>query len=161
MAITLEAGNAAPAFSLKDQDGTSRRLRDYRGKTVVLYFYPRDDTPGCTTEACSFRDWNEEIAAEGAIVFGVSTDDAESHRRFREQHALPFPLLVDNGAKVASRYGAWGEKTLYGRKSVGMIRSTFLIGPDGKLFRVWKRARAADHGLAVLQALREAQAGDA
>ena len=154
MAITLEAGDRAPAFTLKDQDGNVYRLRDYRGQTVVLYFYPRDFTPGCTKEACSFRDVNDDIAAKGAVVLGVSTDDAESHRTFRAEHRLRFPLLVDEGAKLAARYGAWGEKTLYGRKSVGMTRSTFIIGPNGKLLRVWKRARAADHGEAVLEALR-------
>ncbi len=155
MAITLEAGDRAPAFTLKDQDGNAHRLRDYRGQTVVLYFYPRDFTPGCTKEACSFRDVNDDIAAEGAVVLGVSTDNAESHQKFRAEHRLRFPLLVDEGAKVAARYGAWGEKTLYARKSVGMTRSTFIIGPNGKLLRVWKRARAADHGEAVLKALRE------
>ena len=154
MAITLEAGDRAPAFTLKDQDGNVHRLRDYRGQTVVLYFYPRDFTPGCTKEACSFRDVNDDIAAEGAVVLGVSTDDAESHRTFRAEHRLRFPLLVDEGAKLAARYGAWGEKTLYGRKSVGMTRSTFIIGPNGKLLRVWKRARAADHGEAVIEDLR-------
>ena len=154
MAITLGAGDAAPDFELRDQDGNVHRLGDYRGRTVVLYFYPRDETPGCTTEACSFRDAHGEITAEGAVVLGVSTDDAESHRRFRERHELPFPLLVDDGATVASSYGAWGEKVLYGRRSIGMTRSTFVIGPDGRLVRVWKRARAAGHGEAVLKALR-------
>jgi peroxiredoxin Q/BCP len=131
------------------------RLNDYAGRTVVLYFYPRDDTPGCTTEACSFRDNEPALQARGAVVLGVSTDDAGSHQRFRQKHGLPFPLLVDTDAKVAQRYGAWGEKTLYGRKSIGMTRSTFLIGPDGRLLRVWKRARAAGHGEAVLGALED------
>lgn len=158
MAVTLEVGDRAPAFTLQDQDGETHRLTAYRGRTVVLYFYPRDATPGCTTEACSFRDQHAAIQAEGAVVLGVSTDDADSHRRFREQHSLPFPLLVDAGAKVATRYGSWGEKTLYGRKSIGMTRSTFIIGPTGRLVRVWKRARAADHGEAVLKALRDAKA---
>lgn len=157
MAVTLEAGERAPAFTLRDQDGRRHRLQDYRGQTVVLYCYPRDETPGCTIEACSFRDRFAEIRAEGAVILGLSTDDAESHRRFREQHGLPFPLLVDERAKVATRYGAWGEKTLYGRSSVGMIRSTFIIGPDGRLMRVWKRARAAEHGAAVLEALQAAK----
>ena len=151
--ITLEAGDRAPAFTLQDQDGVMHRLADYRGRTVVLYFYPRDETPGCTKEACSFRDRHAELLAAGAVVLGVSTDDAESHRRFRERHALPFPLLVDGDAKVATRYGAWGEKVLYGRRSTGMTRSTFVIGPDGRLLRVWKRARAAGHGDVVLAAL--------
>ena len=154
MPITLGAGDAAPTFELADQDGEVHRLADYQGQTVVLYFYPRDFTPGCTTQACSLRDTHQEIADEGAVVFGVSTDDAESHQKFREEHGLPFPLLVDAEAKVATRYGAWGEKTLYGRKSIGMTRATFIIGPSGRLLKVWKRARAADHGEAVLKALR-------
>lgn len=153
--MTLEAGERAPDFALEDQDGVIRRLQDYRGEIVVLYFYPRDDTPGCTTEACSFRDAELQIRAEGATILGVSTDTAESHRKFREKHGLPFPLLVDQDATVATAYGAWGEKTLYGRKSIGMTRSTFIIGPDGTLLKVWKRAKAAGHGDAVLAALQD------
>ena len=155
MAITLEAGDAAPEFALPDQDGATHCLADYRGQTVVLYFYPRDFTSGCTKQACSLRDANAEIAAEGAVILGVSTDDVDTHRRFREEHGLRFPLLSDEGAEVSTRYGSWGEKTLYGRKSIGMTRSTFIIGPDGKLVRLWKRARAADHGETVLKALRD------
>lgn len=155
MPITLGAGDSAPTFELSDQDGEVHRLSDYQGQTVVLYFYPRDFTPGCTKQACSLRDTHREIADEGAVILGVSTDDAESHQKFREEHELSFPLLVDAEAKVATRYGAWGEKTLYGRKSIGMTRSTFIVGPDGKLLRVWKRARAADHGETVLKALRD------
>ena len=155
MAVTLAAGDKAPAFTLKDQDGTTHRLSAYNGQTVVLYFYPRDMTSGCTKQACGFRDRRQEIAAAGAVVLGVSTDSADSHQKFRAEHALTFPLLVDPDAKVATRYGAWGEKMLYGKTSIGMTRSTFLIGPDGKLLRVWKRARAADNPEAVLKALRE------
>ena len=154
MAITLKAGDAAPNFELTDQDGNLHSLGKYRGRTVVLYFYPRDDTPGCTTQACSFRDAHDEIAAEDAVVLGVSVDDADSHQRFRESHGLQFPLLVDEEAMVAKRYGSWGEKVLYGRRFVGMTRSTFVIGPDGRLTKVWKRARAAEHGEAVLKAIR-------
>ena len=154
MAITLKAGDAAPNFELTDQDGNLHSLGKYRGSTVVLYFYPRDDTPGCTIQACSFRDAHDEIAAEDAVVLGVSVDDADSHQRFRESHGLPFPLLVDEEAMVAKRYGSWGEKVLYGRRFVGMTRSTFIIGPDGRLTKVWKRARAAEHGEAVLKAIR-------
>ena len=153
MAVTLEAGDRAPDFALPDEDGTVHRLSDYAGRTVILCFYPKDDTPGCTTQACSLRDNYEALQAASAVVLGVSTDDADSHRRFRARHALPFPLLIDAGAEVATRYGAWGEKTLYGRKAVGMTRATFVIGPDGRLTRVWKRARAAGHGEAVLAAL--------
>lgn len=153
MAVTLEAGDRAPSFTLKDQDGKTHKLADYKGQTVVLYFYPRDDTPGCTKQACSFRDELGSIQAEGAIVLGVSTDDAATHQKFREKYDLNFPLLVDSNSKVSTRYGAWGEKNNYGKIIVGMIRSTFVIGPDGKLLKVWKRARAADHGVAVLKAL--------
>ena len=154
MPVTLAAGDQAPNFQLPDQDGKIHKLTDYSGQTVVLYFYPKDDTPGCAKQACSFRDGLDEIAAEGAIVLGVSTDDAESHRRFREKYGLNFPLLVDAGAQVAADYGAWGEKTLYGRTTIGMTRATFIIGPDGALIKVWKRARAAEHAVAVLKALR-------
>ncbi len=155
MPITLGAGDAAPDFEVADQDGNIHSLAGYRGRTVVLYFYPRDETPGCTIQACSFRDHHADILAEGAVVLGVSRDDADSHRGFRESQRLPFPLLVDADANVSTRYGAWGEKVLYGRRFEGMTRSTFIIGPDGILTKVWKRARAAGHGAAVLKALRE------
>jgi len=141
MPVTLARGDQAPNFELADQDGNLHRLADYAGQTVVLYFYPRDDTPGCTRQACSFRDELGDIQDEGAVVLGVSTDSAESHRDFREKYELNFPLLVDANAEIATRYGAWGEKTLYGRKSIGMTRATFVIGPDGVLTKVWKRAR--------------------
>lgn len=153
MAVTFEAGDRAPAFSLKDQDGKVHDLKDYAGKTVVLYFYPKDDTPGCTKEACSFRDNHEAIQEVGAVVLGVSTDDAASHQAFREKYGLPFPLLVDEGAKVASAYGAWGEKVLYGKTVIGMIRSTFVIGPDGTFTKVWKQVQAEGHAEHVLKAL--------
>ena len=158
MAVTLAAGDSAPAFDLKDQDGDAHSLEGYRGQTVVLYFYPRDDTPGCTKQACGFRDSFDAIREEGAVVLGVSTDTAASHTKFRAKYDLPFPLLVDEDAKVATAYGAWGEKTLYGRTSIGMTRSTFIIGPDGVLTKVWKRAKAADNAEAVLKALRERKA---
>ncbi len=154
MAVTLEAGDRAPAFTLKDQEGRTHRLADYQGKTVVLYFYPKDETPGCTKEACSFRDHHDEILATGTVVLGVSTDDAASHQKFAARHGLPFPLLVDAGAKVATAYGSWGDKVLYGKHSIGMTRSTFVIGPDGRLTKVWKRARAEGHGEQVLKHLR-------
>ncbi len=156
MPVTLAKGDQAPDFQLSDQDGNLHKLGDYAGQTVVLYFYPRDDTPGCTKQACSLRDDMKEINAEGAVVLGVSTDSAESHQKFIAKHELNFPLLVDAEAEVATRYGAWGEKVLYGRKSIGMTRATFVIGPDGVLTKVWKRAKAAEHGQAVLKALRTA-----
>ncbi len=157
VAVTLDAGEKAPAFTLKDQDGRTHRLADYRGKTVVLYFYPKDDTPGCTKEACAFRDYHDEILATGAVVLGVSTDDAASHQKFAAHYDLPFPLLVDTDAKVSTAYGSWGDKVLYGKHSIGMTRSTFVIGPDGRLTKVWKRATAEGHGEQVLKALQEAR----
>ncbi|MEX1022406.1 MAG: thioredoxin-dependent thiol peroxidase [Dehalococcoidia bacterium] len=153
MAITLEAGEQAPDFALQDQDGKTHRLADYAGRTVVLYFYPRDDTPGCTKEACSFRDHHDAIEEAGAVVLGVSTDDADAHQKFREKYDLPFPLLVDDGAEVAKHYGAWGEKMLYGKTVIGMTRSTFVIGPDGRLTKVWKQVKAEGHGQQVLGVL--------
>ncbi|MDP6606110.1 MAG: peroxiredoxin [Dehalococcoidia bacterium] len=120
MPVTLEAGDTAPDFDLEDQDGKRHRLADYSGQTVVLYFYPRDETPGCIKEACSFRDHHDDLLEEGAVVLGVSADGAESHRKFRDKHSLPFPLLVDGETVVSTAYGVWGEKTLYGRKSIGM-----------------------------------------
>jgi peroxiredoxin Q/BCP len=154
MAVTLEAGDRAPSFILRDQDSKQHRLDDYRGKKIVLYFYPKDETPGCTKQACSLRDYNAEIEAEGAVVLGVSADDAASHQKFRARHELPFTLLVDADHSASEAYGTWGEKVLYGKKSIGMTRATFIIGPDGNLLRVWKRATAADHGETVLNALR-------
>jgi peroxiredoxin Q/BCP len=154
MAVTLEAGDRAPAFRMRDQDGTEHTLEQYRGQKVVLYFYPKDETPGCTKQACSLRDHFADIRSEGATVLGVSTDDSASHRKFREHHQLPFTLLVDEGHEVSEAYGTWGEKVLYGKKSIGMTRATFIIGPDGTLLRVWKRATAAEHGDTVLKALR-------
>lgn len=153
MPITLEAGDPAPAFALTDQDGKLHRLEDYRGQTVVLYFYPKDDTPGCTKEACSFRDNHAALQQAGAVVLGVSADDAASHQSFREKYDLPFPLLVDDGVEVSTAYGSWGEKTLYGKKLIGMTRSTFIVGPDGVLTKVWKRATAEGHGEQVLKHL--------
>ncbi len=155
MAVTLGAGDTAPDFDLEDQDGKRHRLADYAGQTVVLYFYPKDETPGCIKQACSLRDHHDEISAEGAVVLGVSADDAGSHRAFRANYSLPFPLLVDTEKALSTAYGSWGEKVLYGRKSIGMTRSTFVIGPDRVFTKVWKRATAADHGERVLQVLRQ------
>ena len=150
-----EVGQPAPDVVLPDETGRIHRLADQRGRWTVLYFYPKDDTPGCNTEACQFRDLDADYAATDADVWGVSKDSAESHVRFRQKFDLPFVLLTDPDREVIERYGAWGEKTLYGRKSIGMTRATFVIGPDGRLLRVWKRARAAGHGEAVLKALHD------
>jgi peroxiredoxin Q/BCP len=152
------AGAAAPDFSLPDATGTEHRLADYRGRWVVLYFYPADDTPGCTTEACQFRDLHAELAAAGAVVLGVSPDDPRSHARFRDKYGLPFPLLADVDHRVAEAYGAWQLKTSYGRSQMGVVRSTFLIDPEGRIARVWPKVKADGHAAEVLAALGEAQA---
>lgn len=153
--MALEAGDKAPAFSLKDAEGNTVKLSDFKGKQVVLYFYPKDNTPGCTQEACDFRDEHSALQKKGAVVLGVSADTAASHQKFAGKYSLPFPLLVDEGHEVADKYGAWGDKVLYGRKFKGMIRSTFLIGPDGKLKRVWPKVKVKGHVEEVKAALAE------
>jgi thioredoxin-dependent peroxiredoxin len=151
----LEAGQPAPDFTLPDQDGNDVSLSDFRGAPVVVYFYPKDDTPGCTKEACGFRDLAGELDSEDAVVLGISPDDPASHRRFTEKHGLPFTLLCDPDRAVMERYGAYGEKMMYGKRTVGVIRSTVWIGPDGTVRKHWKRvAKAADHPAKVLEALR-------
>jgi peroxiredoxin Q/BCP len=151
----LEPGTKAPAFTLKSDSGKSVKLSDLQGQTVVLYFYPRDDTPGCTKEACAFRDLKREMTAAGAVVLGVSTDTVESHGKFRDKYQLNFPLLADPDHAVAEKYGAWREKTMYGKKSLGIQRSTYLIGPDGKIARVWKKVSVDGHDAAVLAAIKQ------
>ena len=153
----LEPGSTPPAFTLADGDGRSVSLSDYAGRYVVLYFYPADDTPGCTKEACGFRDAWDELRALGAVVLGVSADDADSHRKFAAKYRLPFTLLTDPDHRMMKAYGAYGEKTLYGRKTVGVIRSTVLIGPDGRVLRHWARvSNAAEHPAKVVAALKAA-----
>jgi peroxiredoxin Q/BCP len=154
-------GDVAPEIALPDETGTIHRLSDQRGRWTILYFYPEDDTPGCTTEACEFRDRNETIRERGADVWGVSPQGAASKRAFREKFDLPFTLLADEGHPAAEAYGAWGEKQNYGRTYMGIIRSTFLIGPDGRIARVWPKVKAAGHAEAVLAALDELQAAHA
>ena len=142
-------------FTLKDAAGKKVALRDLRGRDVIVYFYPRDDTPGCTKEACGFRDLWREIEKTGATVLGISPDDENSHRKFTAKYELPFTLLSDPDKKVMTKYGAFGEKMMYGKKTVGVIRSTAWVGPDGKVKKHWKRvAKAADHPVKVLEALR-------
>lgn len=147
-------GELAPAFRLPSSDGKSVGLRDLAGKHVVLYFYPKDDTPGCTAEACSFRDRNSEIEAAGAVVLGVSTDSLESHNKFREKHNLNFTLLSDSTADVAKMFGVWKEKNMYGRRAWGVARTTFLIGPDGRVKKVYKKVDTANHGQEILADLK-------
>jgi thioredoxin-dependent peroxiredoxin len=153
----LESGDTPPPFNLTDADGREVSLRDFKGRHVILYFYPEDDTPGCTKEACGFRDAWDDLEALGVAVLGVSADDAASHRRFASKYRLPFTLLSDPDRKVMRAYGAYGEKMMYGRKVVGVIRSTVWIGPDGRVRRHWARvANAGEHPAKVLAALREA-----
>jgi peroxiredoxin Q/BCP len=149
-----KVGDPAPSFRLPSTDGNATSLKDYRGKNVVLYFYPKDDTPGCTAEACSFRDTNSELTAAGAVVLGVSTDSMESHNKFRSKHNLNFPLLSDEMAEVAKMYGVWKEKNLYGRRSWGVARATFLIGTDGRIKKIYKKVDTKTHGTDVLNDLR-------
>jgi peroxiredoxin Q/BCP len=153
--VSIQEGKAAPAFALEDAGGKKVSLADFTGKNVILYFYPRDDTPGCTKEACGFRDDWKEIQKLNAVVLGVSADRAESHRKFAAKYKLPFPLLSDPDRKVMEKYGAYGEKMMYGKKTVGVIRSTVWIGPDGKVKKHWARvASAEEHPAKVLEALR-------
>ena len=156
--VAIEEGQPAPAFTLVDEEGRDVSLADLRGRHVILYFYPRDHTPGCTKEACGFRDLAPRLKQHSAIVLGVSPDDAASHARFIADFKLPFKLLSDPTKEVMRRYGAWGEKVLYGLKRQGVIRSTVWIGPDGRVRKHWRRvARAAEHPAEVAAAL-EAQA---
>ncbi|SRR5581483_5578943 len=149
----LAPGDPAPPFSLPADDGRQVSLKDFRGRKVVLYFYPKDDTPGCTAEACGFRDTWEEVVEAGAVVLGVSPDDVPSHARFRKKYGLPFPLLADRDHRVAEAYGAWGEKVLYGRKHQGVLRTTFIIDEAGRIARVFERVQPAGHASEVLASL--------
>jgi peroxiredoxin Q/BCP len=150
---TLAAGDIAPLFSLPDQDGRTVSLGELAGRRVVVYFYPADDTPGCTKEACQFSELVEEYSALGVEVLGISPDGGTKHQRFRAKYGLKIALLSDPEHDVMAFYGAYGEKTLYGRKTVGVIRSTFLVGPDGKIERAWYHVRADGHAAKVLEAL--------
>jgi thioredoxin-dependent peroxiredoxin len=149
----IEEGKKAPAFTLTADDGSKVRLSDLAGKPVVLYFYPRDDTPGCTREACAFRDQHAALKKLGAVVLGVSGDNSASHQKFREKYQLNFPLLTDTDHKVAEKYGAWREKNMYGKKSMGIQRSTFLIDANRKVAKVWKRVQVDGHDQKVLEAI--------
>ncbi len=150
----LEAGDKAPAFSLPDQTGKTVALKDFAGKQVVVYFYPKDDTPGCTKEACQFNDNLSAFKRAKVAVVGISADSAAKHQAFREKYGLTFPLLTDADHKVGDKYGAWGEKTLYGKKTIGVIRSTFLVGPDARIVRSWYHVKADGHAAKVLEEAR-------
>jgi len=153
MADWIEAGTKAPDFTLLTHEGTKLRLSSLRGSPVVLYFYPKDDTPGCTKEACGFRDAKTRLAKHGAVVLGVSPDSPASHEKFRAKHALPFTLLCDPDHVAAEKYGAWREKNMYGRKSMGIARSTFIIDAAGTVVKVFKAVKAEGHAEEVLAAL--------
>jgi len=153
-----QVGEPAPDLALPDETGAVHRLDGQRGRWTILYFYPEDDTPGCTTEACQFRDLEPGFSDVGADVWGVSPDGAGSHRRFREKFDLPFTLLSDPDHDVATRYGAWREKESYGRTYLGIARSSYLIDPDLRIARAWPKVRADGHAATVLAALAEEQA---
>ena len=150
----LEVGNRAPAFNLPSDEGGKVSLAGLKGKNVILYFYPKDDTSGCTAEACDFRDNWKAVQAAGAVVLGVSPDGLASHGKFRAKYSLPFPLLADEDHAVAEAYGAWGEKSMYGRKYHGILRSTFIIGPDGRIAHIFRKVKPKGHAGEVLDALR-------
>jgi peroxiredoxin Q/BCP len=155
--MAIHEGKAAPAFTLADAKGDSVALKDFAGKNVIVYFYPKDDTPGCTKEACGFRDGWTDLKKLGAVVLGVSADSGTSHRKFAAKYKLPFTLLSDPDRVVMEKYGAWGEKMMYGKKVTGVIRSTVWVGPDGKVKKHWARVReAATHPDEVIAALKGA-----
>ncbi len=151
--LALKPGDPAPAFSATATDGTTVSLAGLKGHDVILYFYPRDDTPGCTKEACAFRDGYAKFKAKGAVVLGVSPDTLKAHAKFTEKFGLPFPLLVDDTKAISTAYGAWGEKSFMGRKYMGVHRVTFHIGRDGKIAHVWPLVKPEEHAAEVLAAL--------
>lgn len=155
----LEVGQMAPLFTLPDQSGQEVSLESLRGQVVVLYFYPKDDTPGCTKEACSFRDLNQELHDAGAVVFGVSKDSVKSHVKFAQKYALNFPLLADEDASVCEAYGVIQDKNMYGRVTRGIVRTTFVIDPDGRIAKVYPRVKVEGHAGVVLADVRSLAAG--
>jgi peroxiredoxin Q/BCP len=150
----IDEGKKAPAFSLKDQDGETHSLKDYAGRPLVLYFYPKDDTPGCTTEACNFRDALPDFSKVKATVLGISVLGTDSKAKFAKKHHLNFPLLADEDHAVAEKYGAWQEKSMYGRKYMGVARITYLIDRDGTVAKRWDKVSVGSHADEVLAAVR-------
>lgn len=148
-----EEGFKAPLFTLTSDNGSKWKLSDFKGTLVLVYFYPRDNTPGCTREACAFRDRKAELKKRGAELVGISPDAQSAHEKFRDKYKLNFPLLVDKDHKVAEKYGAWREKNLYGKKSMGIVRSTFLIDREGKFAKIWRRVQVDGHDQEVLDAI--------
>lgn len=153
--MALQEGDAAPNFSANDQDGEKISLKDFKGKRVVLYFYPKDDTPGCTKEACSFRDSEDVYKKKGIEVLGVSIDDEKSHQKFIAKYNLPFTLLADTDKEIVNAYGVWGEKSMYGKKYMGTLRYTFLIDEKGKIKKIFTKVKVAEHADEVLKAFEE------
>ena len=147
----LEIGTIAPEFTLKDKDGKEVSLSDFRGRKVILYFYPKDNTPGCTKEACSFRDKKEELDTEGFTVIGISKDSEKSHQRFAEKHNLSFTLLSDEDTSTIQAYEAWGEKSLYGKRYMGIIRMTYVIDEDGIIIKAYDKVKVATHAEDILK----------
>jgi thioredoxin-dependent peroxiredoxin len=155
--MPIQSGIPAPEFELVDDTSTPRKLTDYRGKHIVLYFYPRDDTAGCTKEACHFRDDYSAYEKAGVVILGVSPDDVASHIKFKEKYQLPFPLLADEGHKVCDLYGVWGPKKFVGKEYDGVLRTTFLIDPQGSIKRVYENVRPSEHSAELLAELGLAQ----
>ncbi|MEM1446713.1 MAG: thioredoxin-dependent thiol peroxidase [Planctomycetota bacterium] len=149
-----EVGKKAPAFTLADQDGTKHKLSDYAGQHVVLYFYPKDDTSGCTKQACQFRDDLPKFEKLDAVVLGVSPQDTKSKAKFAGKHDLNFPILADDDAKVCTKYGVWQEKSMYGKKYMGVVRTTFLLDPKGKIVERWDKVKVPGHADTVLKAIK-------
>jgi thioredoxin-dependent peroxiredoxin len=152
--LQVEVGQAVPDFSLETADGGELKLKDLRGKKVVLYFYPKDMTPGCTQQACDFRDYNPQIEKEGAVIIGISPDNLKSHGKFVEKNSLPFPLLSDPEHTVCELFGVWRLKKNYGREYMGVERSTFLISGDGRLLKEWRKVKVKGHAAEVLEAVK-------
>lgn len=151
----LKEGSKAPDFTAKDQNGNTVKLSKLKGQKVVLYFYPKDDTPGCTKEACSFRDSFSLFTKKGIKVLGVSIDDEKSHQKFIEKYNLPFDLLADTEKKIVEKYGVWGEKSMYGKKYMGTLRKTFLIDENGKIVKIFDKVNVSEHADEVLKAFEE------
>jgi len=149
--ITLKAGDLAPQFESTDQNGNSIKLSDYKGKKVVLYFYPKDNTPGCTAESCNLRDNYELLQKQGYVVLGVSSDNEKSHQKFIEKHALPFSLIADTDKSVHELFGTWAEKSMYGRKYMGTLRSTFVINEEGRIQEVIEKVKTKEHTSQILK----------
>ena len=153
--MALEVGDNAPLFTLKNQDGKVISLSDFKGKAVVLYFYPKDDTPGCTTESCNFRDEFPKFGKMNAEIIGISADSVKSHKKFADKFKLPFHLLSDESREVIDKYDVWHEKSMFGRKYMGIVRTTFIINPSGKISKIFEKVNVDGHNNEVMEALKE------